>query len=101
MRDRYADILIRRAEDRTIRRTAVYPEVPASVEDIYVISTLGDRFDTLAASYYGSSRYWWVIAANNPLVDRSSLHIVPGLQIRIPLSLERALNLYTNTNRNR
>ena len=101
MQNRYSNILLKRAEGKVVRRTTVYPEIPASLEDIYVISTIGDRFDILASHYYGSSRYWWIIAANNATIDRSSLNIVPGVQIRIPLPLERALDLYKKANINR
>ena len=101
MRDRYSNIQIKRVEGKRVRRTAIYPEIPASLDDIYVISTLGDRFDILASHYYGSSDYWWIIASNNPTVDRSALNITPGVQIRIPLPLEKALELYKRTNINR
>lgn len=101
MRDRYSNTPIKQVEGKRLRRTTIYPEVPSSLEDIYVISTLGDRFDILATHYYGSSDYWWIIASNNPGVDRSALTITPGVQIRIPLPLEKALELYKRVNLNR
>ena len=101
MRNRYSNIQLKRVEGKLARRTAVYAEVPASLNDIYVISTIGDRFDILASHYYGNSDYWWIIAANNPELDRSSLTITPGIQIRIPLPLEKVLELHKTSNLNR
>ena len=66
-------------------RTSRYPEVPLSENDIYVYTTQGDRFDTLAQSYYGDSSLWWVISiANTDINNQSSLNIPIGSQIRIP-----------------
>ena len=78
----------------------VYPDIAESEEDIYVISTGGDRFDTLALQFYGDSSLWWVIASANTSV-RDSLVVKPGVQLRIPLSKTRVLDLYRNANSNR
>ena len=42
-----------------------YPNIPLSENDIYVITTIGDRLDSLAYSYYRDSDLWWVISAAN------------------------------------
>lgn len=83
------------------RGTVVYPDIPLHTEDTYVITTLGDRFDILAEAYYQDSGLWWAIASANPLVDRSSLNITPGIQIRIPFSKARILELFQSVNLNR
>lgn len=85
----------------TRRGTVVYPDMPLHPEDTYVISTLGDRFDILAEAYYQDSSMWWVIASANPAIDRSSLNITPGVQIRIPFSKVRILELFQSVNLNR
>ena len=78
----------------------VYPDIPDSEEDIYVISTGGDRFDTLALQFYGDSSLWWAISSANTSV-RDSLVVQPGVQLRIPLSKSRVLDLYRAANSNR
>lgn len=86
---------------RQYRGTVIYPDVPAHPEDTYVISTVGDRFDVLAAAYYNDSTLWWVIANANPDIDRSTLNITAGVQIRIPYNKARILDLFQSTNNNR
>ncbi len=89
-------------QDTSPRRgTILYPDIPLHTEDTYVISTLGDRFDILAEAYYQDSTMWWAIASANPTVDRSSLNITPGIQIRIPFSKVRILDLFQSININR
>ena len=87
---------------RTPRKnTLIYPYIPEHSEDTYVITTSGDRFDILASQYYNDSTMWWIIASANPEVDRSSLQITPGIQIRIPFNKSRILDLVQSTNNNR
>ena len=54
-------------------QTVRYPKIPRSEDDIYVITTIGDRYDTLAFQYYQDSSLWWVIANANGNADKSSL----------------------------
>lgn len=75
----------------------VYPEVPLSPEDTYVIATLGDRLDLLALDFYGDTDFWWVIASANALPG-DSLYLEPGSQIRIPANLSGIINTYKTVN---
>ena len=54
--------------------------------------TLGDRYYKLAHEYYGSSRFWFVIAWFNQAPTES--HLEAGQLIRIPLPLERILDYF-------
>jgi nucleoid-associated protein YgaU len=64
--------------------TTLYQDIPLSNSDIYVTTTVGDRYDLLAQQFYGDSTLWWVIPmANNQLV-KDSLFPPVGLTIRIP-----------------
>ena len=65
-------------------KTVRYPEVPRSLSDTYVYTTIGDRFDTLALEYYGDSSLWWIISIANGDIDQDSLTPPRGVQIRIP-----------------
>ena len=48
MINRYQNIPQTKIEGKTVYKTSRYPEVPLSENDLYVITTQGDRFDTLA-----------------------------------------------------
>ena len=91
--NRYQNIPKTKIDGKTVYKTSRYPEIPLSENDIYVISTQGDRFDVLAQQYYGDSSLWWVIsiahtgnAGAGTLVSlpQNSLIIPEGIQIRIP-----------------
>lgn len=75
----------------------IYPEIPVTEEDIYVITTAGDRLDILAYNYYGDVSLYWIIASANNLPGDS---LVPplGQQLRIPTNTERIINQYLDLN---
>ena len=75
----------------------VYPDIPLTNEDSYVITVLGDRLDLLALDFYGDTSYWWVIASANAL-SGDSLYLEPGSQVRIPADLSLVLNQYRYEN---
>jgi nucleoid-associated protein YgaU len=99
--DRYKRIdIIKNSESTSYRRNVIFPKIPARSSDIYVISTAGDRFDTLALEYYGDSTLWWIIAGiNNGKKD--SLAVKPGVQLRIPSSPQRIIDAYEELNNER
>ena len=39
-------------KDKRYYKAINYPEIPLSISDIYVITTIGDRLDTLANHFY-------------------------------------------------
>jgi len=54
MPDRYSKIrTVKNENGRVYRFNAVYPEIPADERDIYIITTIGDRLDSIAQQYYG------------------------------------------------
>ena len=65
-------------------KTVRYPEIPRSFSDTYVFTTDGDKYDTLALSYYGDSSLWWIISIANAKKLQNSLTPPIGAQIRIP-----------------
>lgn len=78
----------------------IYPQIPLSENDIYIITTIGDRLDTLANNYYKDPTLWWVISiANNGIIPQDSLFITPGTQLRIPTDLNAVLNRYEQLNK--
>lgn len=78
--------------------TTLYPQVPLSISDLYVITGEGDRFDILAQQYYGDSTLWWVISIANIELKQNSMFIPVGTQIRIPSNVSAILAEYNALN---
>lgn len=87
-------------EGARFRSTTKYPEIPLSVEDIYVITQGGDRYDLLASQYYGDKSLWWVIAIANPSIMFGTLIPPVGVQLRIPTNISNILDSYNKLNSN-
>ena len=81
-------------------RTTIYPHIPASEDDIYIITRDSDRLDLLAGQYYEDVTLWWVIATANNL-GKGTLVVPPGLQLRIPNDIENVITLYNELNETR
>jgi len=100
---RYTDtqVFVTTQDEKTIPiyRTVKYPEVPVTDNDIYVITTVGDRLDLLAADYYGDVTLYWIISAANDNLPQDSLSITPGTQIRIPADVSETIMRYNLLNR--
>lgn len=87
-------------EGKRYIKNPVYPDIPVSEDDIYIKTTGGDRYDTLALQFYNDSSLWWIIAsANNS--ERASLVVRPGVQLRIPADKQAVIQLFNTTNANR
>ena len=85
---------------KNYRFNPIYPDIPLSENDIYVIASQGDRYDLLASRYYGDSTLWWIIATANTS-GQGSLLPTPGDQIRIPYSKDEVISLYETLNSTR
>jgi hypothetical protein len=97
-----------RYSNRTILKTSqdvpyfkgkFYPNIPLSENDIYVITTVGDRLDSLSYTYYGDPELWWVIAIANNNSTKGSLFPTPGTQLRIPQNLGAVLAQFEQFNK--
>ena len=75
-----------------------YPNIPLSETDVYVITTIGDRLDLLAYSYYKNPEYWWIISSANNNINKGSMFLTPGTQLRIPTDLGAVLKLFNDLN---
>jgi hypothetical protein len=97
--NRYQDIqIIKNSEGTRYYKNSKYPRIPLSINDIYVITTEGDRFDILAQQYYGDSSLWWIISIANEELKQGSLYIPLGTQIRIPSNYSEILISYKTLN---
>jgi phage tail protein X len=77
------------------------PVIEKSIDDIYVITTIGERLDLLAWKYYQDPELWWIISAANPELRKDSLYLEPGLQIRVPRDYQIVLTMFSNQNSSR
>ncbi len=82
-------------------KSKVYPNIPLSTSDIYVITTIGDRLDSLAYAYYNDINLWWIISVANNNVTKGSMFPIPGTQLRIPLDVSNINQLYNQFNQAR
>jgi hypothetical protein len=97
--NRYQNIpIIRNSEGTRYYKDNKYPRISLSVNDIYVITTIGDRFDLLALQYYGDSSLWWIISIANENLPQDSLYITEGTQLRIPSNPTSVLASYNQLN---
>lgn len=83
---------------KTYYKRKTYPQIPFSETDVYVITTIGDRLDTIAYSYYNDPELWWIIAVANNNVTKGSLYPTPGTQLRIPVDYNQVLRLLESEN---
>lgn len=97
--NRYQNIpIIKNSTGTRYYRDNKYPRIPLSVNDIYVITTIGDRFDLLAQQYYGDPSLWWIISIANETLPQNSLYIPVGSQLRIPSNPALIVSSYNNLN---
>jgi hypothetical protein len=75
-----------------------YPQIPFSEDDVYVITTIGDRLDSIAYSYYGDAELWWVISIANNNSTKGSIFPQPGIQLRVPTNINYVLSLFDEEN---
>lgn len=82
----YTKKLVTKETKKQYLETTIYPKIKPTDNDMYIITTSGDRLDILANKYYGDKNLWWIIAVANNLND-ATLHINEGTQLRIPSNI--------------
>ena len=76
---------------RTPSFDPIEQEVLDSVEINRYVWKFGDLFWKVSARYYGTPKYWWVIAAFNRKPTES--HVELGEIIKIPVNIAEALQV--------
>ena len=90
----------RRNNNKRVYKNIKYPEIPLSVNDLYIMTTSGDRLDTLANQFYQDVDLWWIITTANPdVIRRDSFNLKPGIEIRIPQDIEIILEEFEELNK--
>jgi hypothetical protein len=99
MANRYSNIDILK-NNKGIRyyKNVLYPQIPLSENDIYVITGEGDRFDLLANQFYNDPTLWWIISIANSTLNQGSMYMPVGTQLRIPQNLTSIISEYNKIN---
>jgi hypothetical protein len=97
--DRYSNIEILSSKlGKKYYKNIIYPEIPLSEDDIYLIIDIGDRLDIISKDYYKDDTLYWILLSANPTVDQSSLFPEPGTQLRVPMNLDSILSNFKKIN---
>lgn len=83
------------ADGRTVYKSRVYPNIPKSNQDIYIVTQAGDRLDTIANQFYNDSTLWWIIATANNIHD-APFGLSDGTILRIPQDYQRIISEFEN-----
>ena len=78
-------------------KNVIYPDIPVSINDIYIESIRGDRVDNLSYQYYKNTEDYWIISVANKL-PKDSLYVPAGIQLRIPIDVRAIINGYRQIN---
>lgn len=94
---RYENIPSKKAGKLNVVRSTLYPTIQPKPEDVYVLTDSTDRLDQLSYKYYGTVKYWWIIAHANK-ISKGSMALDSGLQIFIPRDIDSILLEYKKLN---
>ena len=90
----------RKSNNKSYYLNLKYPEIPLSINDTYIITTVGDRLDTLADKFLGNVNLWWIITTANPdVIRRDSFNLKPGMEIRIPNNAQGIIEAFETLNK--
>lgn len=99
MANRYSNIdVLKNDEGIRYYKNVLYPQIPLSENDIYVITGEGDRFDLLANQFYNDSTLWWIISTANETLNQGSMYMPVGTQLRIPQNITSIISEYNKLN---
>jgi phage tail protein X len=92
MASRYENNETKKLNDgRVVYKSKLYPKIPKSDQDIYIVTQTGDRLDTLAYQFYENSSLWWIIASANNVHD-APFALPDGTELRIPMNYVSIMN---------
>ena len=75
----YANISNIKNNNIIYKLSVIYPEIPITNNDLYIISAATDRLDNLALQFYNDPTLYWIIQIANPnYIDKSSLFLNIG-----------------------
>ena len=90
----------RKSNNKSYYLSLKYPEIPLSINDTYIITTVGDRLDSLAYEFMNDVDLWWIITIANPdVIRRDSFNLKPGMEIRIPNNAQCIIEAFETLNK--
>ena len=92
MASRYQNNETKKLNDgKTVYKSKLYPKIPKSDQDIYIVTQTGDRLDSIAYQFFEDASLWWIIASANNIHD-APFGLPDGTQLRIPINYIDILN---------
>ena len=86
MASRYQNNETKKLNDgREVFKSKIYPKIPKSDSDIYIVTQGGDRLDSIAYQFYENSSLWWIIASANNIHD-APFALAEGTELRVPMN---------------
>jgi hypothetical protein len=76
----------------------IYPPIPFSNDDAYVITNETDYLDNLAFKYYKNPSLWWILAQANS-IGKGKMSVEAGTQLRVPGNVNTIINTYNSYNK--
>jgi hypothetical protein len=92
------NIIYKTSGNKQYYKGKIYPDIPYSETDEYIITVDGDRLDSIAYSYYGNPELWWIISIANNNITRGSIFPKSGTQLRVPINVNSVLTLFDELN---
>jgi hypothetical protein len=92
------NVIYKTSSGKRYYKGKIYPDIPYSETDDYIITTIGDRLDSIAYSYYQDPELWWVISVANNNITKGSIFPTPGTQLRVPTDVNSVLILFDQVN---
>ena len=90
----------KRTDNKNHYRNLKYPEIPLSINDLYITTTVGDRLDSLSYEFLNDVDLWWIITTANPdVIRRDSFNLKPGIEIRIPNNIQGIIEAFEALNK--
>ena len=77
------------SDGRVVYRTRLYPNIPKTDKDIYIVTQTGDRLDTLPNQFYEIHLCGGLLAANN---IHDVLLVEDGTTLRVPENYTKIIN---------
>lgn len=92
------NVIYKTSSGKRYYKGKIYPDIPYADTDEYIITTIGDRLDSIAYSYYNDAELWWIISVANNNITKGSIFPQPGTQLRIPVNVSNVLRLFDELN---
>lgn len=85
-------------DGKEIYVTRIYPDIPLKDSDLYIMTEMGDRLDSLAKQFYNDSTLWWIIASANN-IHNAVFGFKEGTILRIPANYIEIVSQLENQNK--